>query len=223
MSKLNRKEKDILLSWALGSGIHLSGFQIHQFAAYMDELCDWNKRINLTGVSSREGIFKELLLDSMIPASFLPEKGNLLDVGSGAGFPAIPLKICKTRLSFHLMEAKPKKVNFLKQVIRLTGLKGIDIIRGRIEKDKGLLRAEGYHIITARALAHLPQTLTWCAPRLMPGGMIVSFQGSRFECDLKESSGVMKRERVFLYKSIPYELPGKDCKRHILVFKKREL
>ena len=141
----------------------------------------------------------------------------------GAGFPAIPLKICKRGLSFHLIEAKAKKVSFLNHVIRLIGLKGIEIIRGRVEKDKGLLRAEGYHIITARALAHLPQTLTWCSPCLMPGGIIVSFQGSRFTRDLKESLNVMKKERLFLCQSIPYVLPGKDCKRHILVFKKREL
>lgn len=220
---MNRKEKDILLTWACSYGIKLSGFQIYLLGTYIDELWEWNKRINLTGASSREGIIKEVLLDSMIPASFLPEEGNLLDVGSGAGFPAIPLKICKKGLSFHLIEAKSKKVHFLKQVIRLTGLQGIDVIRGRIEKDKDLLRADGYHVITVRALAHLSQTLTWCAPCLISGGMIVSFQGSRFECVLKESSDVMKKEQVLLYKSIPYTLPGKDSKRYILIFKKREL
>ena len=217
---MNRKEKDLLQTWLFDFGIELSGPQIRLLGIYLDELLLWDKQINLTGLTSRDKIIKELLLDSLIPSPFLPEKGHLLDVGSGAGFPGIPLKISQKETSFHLIEAKSKKVNFLKQVIRLLGLQGIEVIRGRIEEDKGLLRPEGYNIITARALAYLPQVLTWCAPFLIPGGTIVNFQGSRFEPALKESSYIMKREQLFLYKSIPYTLPGKDFPRHVLLFKK---
>jgi 16S rRNA (guanine527-N7)-methyltransferase len=220
---LNREEKYILRSWARDFGIKLSGSQVHLLGIHLDELWQWNKRMNLTGLSSRQRIIKELLIDSLIPSTFLPETCSVLDVGSGAGFPAIPLKICRADLSFHLMEAHSKKVSFLKQVIRLTRLQGIKVMRGRIEKDKGLLQPEGYHVITARALAHLSQTLSWCAPCLISGGMIVNFQGSQFEHALKESADVMKRERLFLIKSIPYTLPGKDSPRHVLIFKKRDL
>ena len=220
MSDLNRKEKDLLQTWLCDFNIELSGPQVSLLGIYLDELLLWDKRINLTGLTSRERIIKELLLDSLIPSPFVPEKGHLLDVGSGGGFPGIPLKISRNKTSFHLIEAKSKKVSFLKQVIRLLELQGIEVIRGRIEKDKGLLRPEGYNVITVRALAHLPQVLTWCAPFLIPGGAIVNFQGSRFEPALKESSDIMKREQLFLYKSIPYTLPGKDFPRHVLVFKK---
>jgi 16S rRNA (guanine527-N7)-methyltransferase len=217
---LNRKEKDLLRIWACDFGVVLSGPQLRLLGIYFDELWLWNKRMNLTGLTTRERIIKELLLDSLIPSPFLPEKGHLLDVGSGAGFPAIPLKISRKKITFNLMEAKSKKVSFLRQVIRLLGLKGIEVTRGRIEKGKEILLPEGYNVITARALAHLPQTLTWCAPFLIPGGAIVNFQGSRFEHALTESSDVMKREQLFLYKSIPYTLPGKDSRRHVLIFKK---
>jgi 16S rRNA G527 N7-methylase RsmG len=99
-------------------------------------------------------------------------------------------------------------------------LQGIAVVRGRIEKNKDLLRPEGYAVITARALAQLPQTLSWCAPCLRAGGMILNFQGNRFEHALKESADVMKRERLFLDKSFPYTIPVKHSRRHVLIFKK---
>jgi 16S rRNA (guanine527-N7)-methyltransferase len=219
---LDSSEQENLRSWANSFGLELSAYQIHLFDIFLDELWEWNKRINLTGPTGRHNIIRELLLDSLFPSPFLPEDGRLLDVGSGAGFPGIPLKICKPSLTTHFMEANSKKVSFLKQVIRRTNLRRIDVIRGRIEKDGSLLHHEGYHIITARALAHLPQTLKWCAPHLMPGGMIVNFQGSRFDNALAESADVLKKHCLFLYKSIPYSLPGKDSQRHLLIFMKRE-
>ena len=203
-------------------GIGLSPSRIDLFSLYLSELFEWNKRINLTGLSSRKRIIKELLLDSLIPLSFLPEEGRFLDIGSGAGFPAIPIKICRPRIKAHLLEPNSKKISFLKQVIRLTKLCEIEIIRGRIERDGNRLFQDGYHIISSRALAHLPQILAWCTPYLMPGGIIVSFLGSRFENTLKECSDIIKKQRLILYKSIPYTLPGKASQRHLLIFRKGE-
>jgi len=217
---LDNNEQQKLHSWAQDYGIELSDYQIRLFGIYLDELWEWNKKVNLTGLSSRQRIITELLLDSLIPSSFLPEEGRLLDVGSGAGFPGIPLKICRPQLKIHLMEANSKKVNFLKQVIRVTKLYEIEVMRGRIEKDGSTLSPEGYHVITSRALAPLPQTLAWCVPYLISGGLIVNFQGSQFAKVLEESADIIKEHGLFLYKSVPYKLPGKDPQRHILIFMK---
>lgn len=217
---MDDNEQQKLHSWAQDYGIELSDHQIRLFGIYLDELWEWNKKVNLTGLSSRQRIITELLLDSLIISPFLPEEGRLLDVGSGAGFPGIPLKICKPQLKTQLMEANSKKVNFLKQVIRVTKLYEIEVMRGRIEKDGSILSPKGYHIITARALAPLTQTLAWCAPYLMPGGLIVNFQGSQFAKVLEESADIIKEYTLFLYKSVPYKLPGKDSQRHILIFMK---
>jgi 16S rRNA (guanine527-N7)-methyltransferase len=219
---LDNNEQQKLHSWAQDYGIELSDYQIRLFGIYLDELWEWNKKINLTGLSSRQRIITELLLDSLITSPFLPEEGSLLDVGSGAGFPGIPLKICKPQLKTQLMEANSKKVNFLKQVIRVTKLYEIEVIKGRIEKDGSILSPKGYHIITARALAPLAQTLAWCAPYLMPGGLIVNFQGGQFAKVLEESADIIKEYTLFLYKSVPYKLPGKDSQRHILIFMKNQ-
>ena len=210
----------MLLSGAYNLGIELSGQQVHLLSMFLDQLWEWNKRMNLTGASSRTRIIRELLLDSLIPSLFLPDEGSLLDVGSGAGFPGIPLKVLKEKLTCHLIEANLRKVNFLRQVIRITRLKGIAVLRGRIEKDRHLLRPEGYQVVTARALTNLQQTLMWCAPFLAPGGVIVNFQGSQFENALEGSSEFMKKERLCLFKSIPYTLPGKHTQRHLIVVMK---
>jgi 16S rRNA (guanine527-N7)-methyltransferase len=217
---LQKQENDLIRSCALDYGVTLTTPQIDLINLYLHELREWNKKINLTGLTSRQRILAELLIDSLVPSPYLPEEGNLLDVGSGAGFPAIPLKICKPRLKIHLMEINSKKVSFLKQVIRITNLDDIETIRGRIEKDGALLRSEGYDIITARALADLPRTLSWCAPHLKTGGLIFRFQGSQLEKALTEGSDVIHAHGLVLYKTVPYRLPGKDSKRHLLIFRK---
>lgn len=219
---LDDHEQTKLRSWAHDFGVELSPVQIHLLKIYLKELWEWNRHMNLTGLTTREGIIKELLLDSLIPLPLLPDHGRLLDIGSGAGFPAIPLKICRPGIKAHLVEANSKKASFLKQVIRITSLDQIDVIRGRVENSGTLLCPEGYNIVTARALARLPQTLIWCAPHLMPGGILVTFQGRQFEDTLRESSYVLKKHGLYLHKSVSYVLPETDCHRNILIFRKSD-
>lgn len=219
---MNGKEKELLVGCARELGIALSAFQVRLLGLYLDELWAWNEKVNLTGLSSRQRIIGELLVDSLLPSPYLPEEGRLLDVGSGAGFPGIPLKIYKTGLEVHLMEANSRKASFLKQVIRITKLRGIEVLRGRVERNGNILHAEGYHVITARAFSHLPQTLSLCAPLLRSGGLMVSFQGSQLEKVLREGFDVIKANGLLLHKSIPYKLPGKGSQRHLLIFKKQE-
>ncbi|MBW1887502.1 MAG: 16S rRNA (guanine(527)-N(7))-methyltransferase RsmG [Deltaproteobacteria bacterium] len=202
-------------------GIELSLHHLNLFGIYLTELMDWNRRINLTGLKSVDRIVIELLLDSLIPAPFLPDKGRMLDVGSGAGLPWIPLKIHSPQLSIHLLEANSKKVNFLKQVIRLLSLRDIHAIKGRIEKDEDNLHSDGYHLITARALAGLHQTIEWCSPFLLPGGLLVSFLGNRAEEDLKGCQQVMEDNCICFHRQIPYILPGKRSERNTVIFKKK--
>lgn len=201
-------------------GIGLSWDQIHKLGIFLDELEEWNKKFNLTGLASRQSIINELLIDSMMPAPFMPDDGNLLDIGSGAGFPAIPIKICKPRLQCQLMEPKSKKIGFLKHIIRLAELEKVDVIKGRIEEQEGLLHPEGYDVITSRGLAPLPQFLTWGAPHLTPGGLIVAFLGSQSEEALKKSADVIKKHHLFLFKSISYSLSGKSSERNLLILKR---
>jgi len=195
--------------------------QAMQLDLFLDELELWNKKINLTGLSSRQRIVDELLIDSLLPTPFLPEQGTLLDVGSGAGFPAIPIKICKPRLRCQLIEPNAKKTHFLKQVIRLARLEKIEVIQGRMEEQEAALLPEGYDVITSRAFVPLAGFLTLCAPHLSPNGSMVSFLGGRSESTIQESAEDIHRHRLFPFKRISYAVPGRKAKREVLILKKK--
>jgi len=201
-------------------GLKISNPQLNLFRIYLDELWDWNLRMNLTGLSSRKEMVVELFLDSLIPVPFIPTKGKMLDVGSGAGFPAIPLKIYIPNLKMTLIEANSKKVSFLRHIIRLLNLNEIEVINKRIEQDKGLLNDKEFPLITARALAGLGQMLSWCAPYLGQGGLLVSFLGPHAREDLMENREVMEKQGIVLHEMIPYVLPAKKTKRNTVIFKR---
>ncbi len=217
---MNKHEKQLLLACANELGILLSAVQLDLIGIYLDELWQWNKKVNLTGLSSRERIIRELLVDSLLPSPFLPEEGRLLDVGSGAGFPGIPLKIHKSGIKVHLMEANSKKASFLRHVIRITKLPGIGVIRGRVERDGKDLHPDGYQVVTARAFSPLPECISSCAPFLCPEGLLVNFQGSRSDKTIAESAEVIRAHGLILHRSVPYNLPGTNSPRRLLIFKR---
>lgn len=207
--------------WLRRFHIDLAGDQMERICVFVDELVRWNKKMNLTGISSKAGIINDLLLDSLLPLPYLPETGCFLDVGSGSGFPAIPLKILRPSLITRLVEPKKKKVSFLRQVIRLTGLKEIEVIEGRIQDLTGI--RQGYDVITSRALSHLPRLVKWCGPYLSTDGLMVCFQGSGQDPILRETRAVLDRHRLGHLMSIPYILPKKRRPRQVLILKKQDM
>jgi 16S rRNA (guanine527-N7)-methyltransferase len=176
--------------------------------------------MNLTGLAEPGRMILELFLDSLISVSYLPMKGRMLDVGSGAGFPAIVIKVLLPNLKLHLVDANSKKTSFLKQVIRLLKLDNVEVINGRIEMVKGRLCPDGYDIITARALANLKQIINLCSPLLSHEGLLVYFSGSRVDENLKDCEYLMKDQHLSLAQSIPYCLPGMQDDRYIVILRK---
>jgi len=211
-----------LRAHASAYGITLSDRHLELFRLYLDELWVWSRHMNLTGLATREGMVLELFLDSLVPAPYLPDQGDLLDLGSGAGFPALPLKICKPGLRVSLLEAHAKKVSFLRQVIRLLRLEDAHVMRGRIERDTEDLAPAGYDMITARAVASLSQVVGWCAPFLAPGGLLVGFLGSRGRHALNECQEVMERHGLRPSSVIPYLLPNKKTERALVLLRKED-
>lgn len=205
------------------SGIEtdLSPEQKHLLCIFIKELTAWNKHMNLTGLSSAQSIMDELVADSLLPLDYFPETGTCLDVGSGAGFPAIPLAICRPRIRFFLMEPNSKKGGFLKQTIRLCGLKRTEVIRERIENPSRPLPFKAVDIITSRAMAPLPKLIGWCAPYLTPGGLMVAFLGKEFEDILEECETLMKEKNLFVDELRPYAVKGEKPERCLLILKKR--
>lgn len=215
---MDEDEFEVLTEKAPLYGVKISPHQLDLFRAYVDELWEWNLQMNLTGLSSRSKIVIELLFDSLIPAPHIPTKEKMLDVGSGAGFPAIPLKILIPSLKMTLIEANSKKVSFLKHINRQMNLSDIEVIRGRIEQ--GRLEDRAFSLITARAIAGLGQTLSWCGPHLCEGGLMIGFLGPHAERDLTESLKVMEVQGLVLHKKITYILPTKKTERNAVIFRK---
>ncbi|MFC1581031.1 16S rRNA (guanine(527)-N(7))-methyltransferase RsmG [Thermodesulfobacteriota bacterium] len=213
-------ELELLREEALHFGIALSDPQLHRFRVYLDELWEWNSRINLIGMDTRKRVVMELFLDSLMPAPYLPDNGKMLDVGSGAGFPGIPLKIFLPDYALHIVEPKAKRVGFLRQAIRLLGLERALVVHGRIEESGPALFSTGYDVVTAKALAPLGRTITLCAPSVAAGGLLVCFLGTELDEVLKSAEREVGENGLALFKQVPYQIPGKRSRRWICFFLK---
>lgn len=203
-------------------GVSLSAEQLRLFILFLEGLWSWNRNINLTGITKKREMLIKLLLDPLVALPYLPSSGSLLDVGSGAGIPGLPLKIARQEYEVHLLEAKAKKVSFLKDMIRKIDLKGIKAFQGRAEKREDLpALLHGYDIVTARALAPLTKTIGICSPHIGPGGHLVTFKGSGIHREIDNGQGVMEDLGFEIEKKVPYRLPGTRGERHLLILKRQ--
>jgi len=217
---LNQYLKDKIIFSLKSYGIHIRENEAELLSVFIQELEEWNKKINLVGTADTERIINELLIDSLLPLKNISAHGSVLDIGSGGGFPAIPLKICCPDLLFNLVEPLEKRVSFLKQVIRSAKLKDIAIIKGRIEDVSSSLISSGYEIVTSRAMASLAKTIEICGPYVKHDGILICFQGDDAMNLVEISHKEMKKHGLQLEEIKPYKLPGLKKYRHIIVFKK---
>jgi len=203
-------------------GVTLSEEQLHLFILFLENIWAWNRRINLTGIPKKREMIIKLLLDPLVALPYLPSSGTLLDVGSGAGIPGLPLKIARPSYEVHLLEARAKKVSFLKYMTRKIGLTGIKAFQGRAEKGHDLPALfPGYDIVTARALAPLTKTIGICYPYIRPGGLLVTFKGPGIHQELKNTQAVMDDLGLGIQTKAAYRLPEVQGERHLLILKRR--
>lgn len=165
-------------------GVSLGVKAIQQLLAYAAEVARWRQRVNITGFREPEQIVREGILRSLRLLPLLPEgdRIGLADVGSGAGFPGIPLKVARPDLRVTLIEASRRRESFLLHSIRLLGLDGIVCLRGRVEvlhSDPAIRGA--FDVVAARALAPLPEAIALLIPLLAPSGSLLLLQGRRRE------------------------------------------
>ncbi len=166
---------DLLVAGALSLGLHLAAEQRTAFRTYREEILRWSPRTNLTAFRTPEEIVRAGLLDSLACAPLIPpEATRVLDIGSGAGFPALPLKLLRPDLSFTLVEASRKKATFLLHVVRTLRLMGVRVLQQRAEvvaEDPGEIAA--YDVALARAVAPPPEPARLVRPFLRPGGVFL--------------------------------------------------
>lgn len=211
----------MVTAWAEALGRPLDDRALDLMGIYLSQLWEWNRRMNLTGLRSREEVVRELLLDSLMAGSILSAEGSLLDVGSGAGFPAVPIKIFQPGVTVHLLEANARRVSFLRHIIRVTRLEGIEVFRGRAEEARSGCRTGGYAFVTARAVAPPPEAVRLSAPYLAHTGRMVLFAGQDIEPVLEGIDPQMQAFSLRVEKVFSYRLPRKPLLRHLLILAKR--
>jgi 16S rRNA (guanine527-N7)-methyltransferase len=214
------ENRDLLIDGAKTFGIHLDEKTVQAFEIYLKELLKWNQKINLTAIRSEKGIVLKHFIDSLSVNPYLPGHSSILDIGSGAGFPGIPLKIIQPAFEVTLIDSIGKKVDFQRHIIRMLGLKGTEAIHGRVQ-DEGILQSLGgrFDLILSRAFSDLQTFLVLAFPFLKEGGTALAMKG---ETDDKETKLPAETEEIpyRLKRTIRLILPFSNFKRTILLLEK---
>jgi 16S rRNA (guanine527-N7)-methyltransferase len=198
---------------------------IQQFLLYRQELLDWNARFNLTAITDPEEVLIKHFLDSLsLLIAFDRPGARLLDIGAGAGFPGLPLKIIRPQWHVTLLEATGKKVTFLQHMIELLQLTGIRAVHGRAEElgHNHQYRAS-FDVVTARAVASLPTLLEYAVPFCRVGGQVVLFKKGDLAEELVQGKRAARQVGAVLKDDVPVTLPGLEDGRRLLVWEQREL
>ena len=220
ISSMEAQNKDLLIEGAKAFGIDLNEKALEAFELYLEELLKWNRKINLTAIRSERGIVLKHYLDSLSVYPYLPERGFILDVGSGAGFPGIPLKITQPTLEVALIDSVRKKVDFQRHIIRILGLVGAKAIHGRIQDNRILQSLGGrFDMILSRAFSDLQTFLVLGFPFLKGGGTAIAMKGEVEPNEIRLSTGA-EGIQYRLQKNIALILPFSSLKRTILLFEK---
>ena len=169
----------LILNLTAEAGVALDEKQAGLLTRHIQLMLEWNTRLNLTRITKSEDIVIKHILDSVLPAKYLPSAGNALDVGSGAGFPGIPLKILCPDLEMVLLDSSRKKISYLTAVIATLGLKGMRAFHGRWQ-DLSRMKEHsgGFALITMRALKLEPEHLSSLAPTILAPGGILAWWGA---------------------------------------------
>ena len=214
-------QESLIRSDAREVGVFLDRKQIRLFLIYLRELKEWNQKINLTSLKDDTSIIKNHFIDSLSIIPHLPSASSLLDMGSGAGFPGVPLKIVRPPLQVTLLEATRKKANFLRHLIRTLELSHITTIEGRAEAVTAHDQPHPFFdIVISRALTRLRTFLLLGAPFVKKGGYLLAMKGGKAEEELRESEKTLRNLSFAVSKKKEVHLPGYKKKRYLILLKK---
>ncbi len=221
MEKYESSIETLLKEGSKEYGISLDNFQTENFLRYKEILMEWNEKINLTAIENERDIIIKHFIDSISIIPYIDNKvSRLIDIGTGGGFPGIPLKIAFKNLKVTLLDSLEKRISFLNEVIKLIGLQDINTVHGRAEDYGNNREYRGkFDVSVARAVASLPVLLEYCLPFVKTGGMFIAMKGSSTE-EIEGSGkalGVLGGEIEKVHTIV---LPFSDAKRNIIVVRK---
>ena len=205
--------------------IVLNEKQLCQFMQYYELLIEWNQVINLTAITEFNEVLKKHFIDSLtlVKVCDLTET-SVIDIGTGAGFPGIPLKIAFPNLQVTLMDSLGKRVDFLNKVIHVLGLDGIEAIHGRAEDyAKPDLLREKYDLCVSRAVANLASLSEYCLPYVKTGGMFIAYKSEKITEEMKNAEYAINLLGGEVKEQIGFTLPHSELYRNLfVVIKKKE-
>lgn len=206
-------------------GVTLTESQVEQFIRYYEHLLEWNSVMNLTAITSYDEVMKKHFVDSasLIRAMDLSKPLSVIDVGTGAGFPGLALKIAFPELKVTLLDSLNKRISFLNAVIEELGLTGVETIHGRAEdfSKPGKLR-EKYDLCVSRAVANLSTLSEYCLPYVKVGGRFVAYKSEKLTQEMTEAGRAIQILGGKVEKQVEFQLPGTDIYRNLVVIKKEK-
>lgn len=205
--------------------ITLSNKQIEQFLIYYEMLVEWNEVMNLTAITEYEEVMKKHFLDSITlnQAFDVTKECTVIDVGCGAGFPGLALKIAYPNLKITLLDSLNKRINFLNAVIDKLGLTDIETVHGRAEDfaKAGKLR-ETFDVAVSRAVANLSTLSEYCLPYVKVGGYFIPYKSEKVRSEIEAAGKAFSILGGSLEKKIEFTLPDTDYYRNLLLIKKNK-
>jgi len=213
---------DILAQGAGQLGIRLDARQTWMFETYTSLLLDWNRRINLTAITDPAEIAVKHYLDSLACLStVIPERAAVIDVGTGAGFPGLPLKIVRQDLDLTLLDATHKKLLFLDAVCSELGFLDVQLVHGRAEEaGRDVAYREKYDVVLSRAVTTMNALAEYCLPFAKVGGMFLAQKGPDVEQELEGSRGAVETLGGRIERIAEMVVPMSDYRRTLVVVRK---
>lgn len=217
------KKEELLRNSAASIGVELNDTQIAQFIKYYEILVEWNSFMNLTGITEYEEVVQKHFVDSLVlsKAIDVDQIESLIDVGTGAGFPGIPLKIAYPHLQVTLLDSLQKRIKFLDEVVNQLGLENVETIHGRAEDfAKPSMKRESYDVCVSRAVANLSSLSEYCLPYVKLGGCFIPYKSGKVDEELAEA-----KKAVFLLggkieEEVKFDLPDSDISRSLIKIRK---
>ncbi|MFC3928217.1 16S rRNA (guanine(527)-N(7))-methyltransferase RsmG [Streptococcus caprae] len=207
-------------------GIVLTDKQIAQFERYFELLVEWNEKINLTAITDKNEVYLKHFYDSLAPilqGDITPNEFKLLDIGAGAGFPSLPMKIVYPQLEVTIIDSLNKRINFLNLLAEELGLTGVHFYHGRAEdfgQDK-TFRGQ-FDIVTARAVARMQVLSELTIPFLKIKGRLIALKAAAAENELTEAKNALALLFSQVIENRDYQLPNRDPRYLTIVEKKKE-
>lgn len=202
-------------------GILLNEEQVEQFYIYMELLLEWNKKINLTAITNPEEIILKHFIDSLTIAKEIEKNAKIVDVGTGAGFPGVPLKIIRRDIEITLLDSLNKRILFLQEVIQQLKLTKVEVIHSRVEdfgKDKKYRDTFDYSV--SRAVANLAILTEYLIPLVRLKGYCICMKGANVEEEIQQSKNAITILGGKIDKIDKFQLPDSDMDRNIIKIQK---